>query len=38
VLASPRTRSPIEPMDEHTRRGLLDLARRKEILAATWAG
>jgi 2-keto-3-deoxy-L-arabinonate dehydratase len=37
VLASPRTRSPLEPMDDHTRRGLLDLARRKGLLASTWA-
>ncbi len=36
VLASPRTRSPIEPIDDHTRRALLNLARRKEILACTW--
>jgi 2-keto-3-deoxy-L-arabinonate dehydratase len=36
VLASARTRSPIEPIDDHTRRALLNLARRKEILACTW--
>ncbi len=38
IIGSDRTRSPLGPVSPRTRQGLIELARRRDLLVLRWAG